>query len=155
MPLSQRSLVKPILLAGLIAGTLDMSDAVIFYYIRNHVPPIRIFQSIATGLLGPAARNGGWATAALGLALHYFIATCWAALFVVTASRVSALRRYAGPAGLVYGLFVYVAMNFVVVPLSHAPRPASLTQAIPFINAVCAIVFLIGLPISLINKRLA
>lgn len=155
MPLTQRSIVKPILLAGLVAGTLDMSDAVLFYYVRNHVPPIRIFQSIATGLLGPAARAGGWPTAALGVVLHYFIATCWAALFIVVARRVSALRRYAVPAGLVYGLLVYAAMNFVVLPLSHAAKSTGHTPAIVLINAVCAIVFCIGLPISLINKRFA
>jgi hypothetical protein len=155
MPLSQRSILKPILLAGLIAGTLDMSDAVIFYYIRNHIPPIRIFQSIAGGLLGPAARAGGWTTAALGIALHYFIATCWAALFVVVARRVTALCRYAVPAGLLYGLFVYAVMNYVVLPLSHAPKSTGHPLAINLINAVCAIVFFIGLPISLINKRFA
>lgn len=155
MRVRRRSILKPILLAGLVAGTLDMLDAVIFYNIRNNVPPIRIFQSVASGLLGPSARAGGWPTAVLGLALHFFIATCWAALFILIARRVTALRRYALPAGLLYGLFVYAAMNYVVLPLSHAAKSTPHTPPIVLINAVCAIVFFIGLPIAIINKRFA
>jgi len=39
------------------------------------VPAQRILQSVAAGLLGDASFEGGAATAALGLALHFLIAT--------------------------------------------------------------------------------
>jgi len=67
---------------------------------------MRLLQSIAAALLGKSAYSGGWPTAALGLALHFLIATCWAALFILVARSVSALRRYAVPSGMVYGLIV-------------------------------------------------
>src|SRR3954467_10076656 len=56
-------------------GTLDILDAIVFFGIRNHLGPQRIFQSIAAGLLGKAALSGGMATAMLGGILHLEIAT--------------------------------------------------------------------------------
>ena len=66
-------LMRAILTAGLIAGTLDILDAFIFYGFRG-VSPVRILQSIAAGLLGRASFQGGAKTALLGAALHYLIA---------------------------------------------------------------------------------
>jgi hypothetical protein len=152
MPLSSRSLSKPILFAGLVAGTLDISDALIFYYIRSNVAPMRLLQGIASGVLGKQAFSGGWGTAALGLALHFLIATIWAALFILAARSLPVLRRYAIPCGIAYGCVVYVVMNYVVVPLSrsHGTPPHA---TVPLINAIAALVFCIGIPIALINKR--
>ena len=53
-----------ILWAGLIAGTLDITDALVFYGLRG-VPPVRLPQNIASGLLGRDAFQGGVGTAAL------------------------------------------------------------------------------------------
>ena len=58
---------------GLIGGILDISDALIFSGLRG-VPPERLLQGIARGLLGARAMQGGWAAAILGLALHFLIA---------------------------------------------------------------------------------
>ncbi|MCU1262873.1 MAG: hypothetical protein JWO80_5758, partial [Bryobacterales bacterium] len=55
----------PILWGGLIAGILDITDALVFFGLRG-AKPIRILQSIAAGLLGPKAFKGGVGTAALG-----------------------------------------------------------------------------------------
>src|ERR1700756_1467286 len=66
-----------ILWGGLIAGTMDITAAVLTYKIRNNVPPIRILQSVASGLLGKDAFTGGAPTAALGLFLHFVIAFIW------------------------------------------------------------------------------
>lgn len=150
--MARNSLAKPILLAGLVAGTLDILDAIIFYKVRSNVPPIRILQSVASGLLGRDAFAGGMKTAAIGLAIHFCIATCWAALFVLIARSVPALRRYAVAGGIVYGLIVYAIMNYLVLPQTHA-RPLPTQASIVVLNGVCAIVFCIGLPIALINRR--
>ena len=72
-----------LLFGTLTVGTLDILDAIVFFGIRNHVAPIRIFQSIAAGLLGRAAFSGGIRTALLGALLHYFIAFSIVAVFVV------------------------------------------------------------------------
>jgi hypothetical protein len=52
----------------LVVGALDAIDAVVFFGLRG-VTPIRIAHSIAAGLLGRAAFQGGLATAALGVGL--------------------------------------------------------------------------------------
>jgi hypothetical protein len=150
----RRSLATPIIIAGLVAGTLDILDPIIFYSIRSNTPPIRIMQSVASGLLGRSAFAGGTRTAAIGLAIHFCIALTWAAIFVFTARAFPVFRRFAVTSGLIYGLFIYAVMNFLILPFTHAgvmnhhPR-------ILLINAVAAIVFLVGLPISFINKRFA
>ena len=51
---------RAILYGTLVVGTLDISDAILFFGLHNHVPPSRIFHTIAGGLLGrEAARAGG------------------------------------------------------------------------------------------------
>ncbi len=44
---------------GLACGVLDITQACIAWGIQNQVPPQRIFQSVASGLLGPKAFQGG------------------------------------------------------------------------------------------------
>ena len=45
-------------IGGLIAGALDITDAIVFYYFRG-VPPVSILQSIASGLLGAEGAAAG------------------------------------------------------------------------------------------------
>src|ERR1700754_2521362 len=77
---------KAIVWGGLIAGTLDITGACGASWLRAGVVPVRVFQSVATGLLGAAAYTGGTKTAVLGLVLHFFIATVWTIVFYL-ASR--------------------------------------------------------------------
>ena len=64
MPNTTPFRIRAILWAGLIAGTLDITDALVFYGLRG-VPPVRLLQNIASGLLGRDAFQGGVGTAAL------------------------------------------------------------------------------------------
>src|ERR1043166_8218531 len=50
---------------GLACGFLDITQACVAWGIQNHLPPMRIFQSVASGLLGPKSFQGGTKTAAL------------------------------------------------------------------------------------------
>ena len=52
-----------LLAGGVFVATLDALFAIGFWYLRNAVPPMRILQSIAAGLLGEASFSGGVATA--------------------------------------------------------------------------------------------
>lgn len=140
----------PILTGGLIAGTLDITAAIVVYAFRG-VRPVRILQSVASGLLGPAAFTGGAATAALGLALHFLIATTAAAVYTLASRRLRALVRQPLPWGALYGVAVYLFMNFVVLPLSAMRRqPFALEMAaiMVTIHIVC-----VGLPIALAVRR--
>jgi hypothetical protein len=139
-----------IALTALLIGTLDIADAIIFYAIRG-VAPIRILQGIASGLLGRTAFSGGARTALLGLALHFFIAATVATIYIL-ASRSLPLSRHPLLYGTLYGVAVYIVMNYVVLPLSHIGlRP--LPPLIPLINGVAALIFCIGIPTALIARR--
>jgi hypothetical protein len=142
---------RALLFGTLTVGTLDILDAIVFFGIRSHVPPIRIFQSIAAGLLGRASFSGGLRTAILGGALHYFIAFMIVAAFFVLSRYVTILRRQPILSGVVYGISVYLFMNFVVLPLSNAGSPS---RALPVVfNGLLIHVFGVGLPSALFAAR--
>jgi uncharacterized membrane protein YagU involved in acid resistance len=110
--------------------------------------PIGILHSIAGGLIGKtAAQQGGLATAALGLVLHFVIATGAAAVFWFASRRFSALTKHAVTSGLVFGAAVYVFMKSVVLPLSayHAPVWPLSFELIPILGHM----LFVGLPIAL------
>jgi hypothetical protein len=144
--------VKAILVAGLVAGTCDILDPILIWTPRG-VTVTRIFQSVATGLLGRAAFTGGLPTALLGAFLHFFIATGWAAVFVAISLRVPALRRKPLLYGPLFGLCVYVAMYYVVLPLSASGARAQWTPWALFNNIGIHMIG-IGLPIALIASRM-
>jgi hypothetical protein len=146
-----RNLLLCVLAAGLIAGTLDIVYAIGFWGLKG-VPAQRIGQSIAAGVLGKDAFGGGNATAALGLALHYFIATMMAAAYALVARRWPALVARPVRYGLLYGLLLYVLMTYVVVPLSAAPGGGA-TDTLWIVCSVVAHALLVGLPIALIVRR--
>jgi len=115
----KRHAASAIVIGGLVVGTLDAVFATTFWGLRD-VPAIRIFHSIAAGLLGKASFEGGIATAWLGAGLHYFIATMMVLAYYLVAKRYRVLSQWPIAYGLAYGLFLYVFMQYVVVPLSAA-----------------------------------
>lgn len=140
-----------ILWGGLIAGSMDITAACLTYKIRNNVPPIRILQSVASGLLGKGAYDGGANTAALGLFLHFVIAFGATTAFYLVSRKMPWLVQHAVIAGILYGMFVQQFMQQVVLPLSafHKP-PFNLTALI--IGLITHIVC-VGLPIALSVKK--
>src|SRR5829696_7418542 len=116
---------QTILLGGLIAGTLDITAACLQAWLRASVTPIRVARYIASAALGPSALAGGNKTAALGFAFHYLIATTATAVFYFASRKLRFLVERPISMGLLYGVFVWLFMNFVVVPLSKLGfRPA-------------------------------
>ena len=83
------SAAKAILIGGSIAGACDILYAIIYSWLARGTPPVKILQSVASGLLGKAAFEGGWLTAELGLFLHFFIAISAAVIFYFAAHRMS------------------------------------------------------------------
>ena len=142
-----------VLAGGAVAGTLDITYACTFWAVKRGVPAQRIMQSVAAGLLGEASFTGGRATAALGLALHYFIAISMAVVYYLVARRWPLLWQRPVACGVAYGLLLYGIMNFVVVPLSAA-RPGSKDPVWIVLSSVVH-AFLIGVPIALFVRRAA
>lgn len=137
---------RALLYGTLAVGILDLLDAVVFFGLRG-VQPIRIFQSIASGLLGRAAFSGGMASAALGIALHFFIAFLIVAAFFLASRRLPALVRAPILSGLIYGIGAYIVMQYIVIPLSAAGTGRFSWPV--FVNGVLIHMFGVGLPASL------
>jgi hypothetical protein len=142
-----------LLIGTLAVGILDILDAFVFFGMRG-APPIRILQSIAAGVLGRSSFRGGWATAALGLALHFFIAFVVVLVFMAASRRLGLLTRHPVAAGLVYGVAVYLVMTFVVVPASAAGGGGPPAWAVA-VNGVLIHMFGVGLPASLAARAAA
>jgi hypothetical protein len=150
---TSRRPLRTIVIAGLVAGALDISYAFIIWGLRG-VTPIRIGQSIASGLLGrEAAVGGGTATGLFGLLLHFTMATIIAAIFYFAARNIRLLVDRAVPFGIAYGLVTYGVMNYVVLPLSAIGAVGDSGPAYIRITGVLVHMFLIGLPIALITRK--
>ena len=144
---------QPILLGGAIAGSLDLSGAFVTAWLRTGTTPVQILHFVASGLLGDSSFNGGAKTAALGAAFHYFIATTVTTIYFLASRKIKFLTDQPVVAGLLYGIAVYLFMNFVVLPISRVPRgnPTLIGRLI----GMLVIMFCIGLPIALIVRRFA
>jgi len=140
-----------VLLGGLVAGTFDITYACTFWYLKRGVLPTRVFQSVASGLLGDASFTGGWRTAALGLVLHYGIATSMAITYYLLARRWSELWQRPLLYGPLYGVLLYGVMNYIVVPLSAA-NPGSRNLAWVVLS-IAVHAFLIGTPCAIFARR--
>lgn len=136
---------------GLIAGLCDITYAIGFWAWRG-VAATRVLQSVASGLLGASAFDGGTPVAALGLGLHFSIATIFAFAFYAASTRFPALTRRAALSGAVYGFLIFWSMNLVVLPLSAFPRPVSFAP-LPTITGLIVHVFLVGVPIAVAARR--
>lgn len=145
--------LRAILFAGLTAGVLDLTSAFIVTAFRSGKYE-QMLQSIASGWLGASSFTGGTTTAALGFLTHFVIAFVWTIIFYAASRKIKFLTAQPIVSGILYGIFVYVMMYHVIVPLSAAPftmphSPEMIALNV-FIHIVC-----IGLPIALIVRRFA
>ena len=133
-----------ILVGGLIVGVLDLTYAILVYSPKR---PIRIPQTIASGVLGLQSYNGGVPAAALGVFLHFVIAVGAATVYYLASRKLEILVHRAVLMGLLYGAVVYFFMHLIVVPLSAAPK-----GHMPLIYQACEFVWHwvgVGLPLAL------
>lgn len=148
-PPGPHSALKAILWGGLLAGLGDY-----FFAHFNHGWRLGVFQNVAGALIGlKIARAGGVPMYLLGTALHFLIGVIWAALFWGLSRRLPALLKYAVPAGLLYGLAVYLGMHCVVLPLSALQVPLKLPPLVSW--PATAHLLLVGLPIALAARKFA
>lgn len=142
---------RAVLYGGLVAGTLDLTYALIANAMRG-VEPVRIMQSISSGLWGSGAYSQGAASAALGVALHFLMMFVICGIYYAASRRLSILTERPIVMGLAYGVAVYVVMNFVVLPLSAFPHQLSYTPSSVAVGSA-AMLFCVGIPIALIVRR--
>jgi len=139
------------LIGGAIGGSLDLTYAIVISAMRG-TPPLRLLQSVATGLLGSAAYEGGVPTAMLGFVLHFCMALLMAAAFYLLSRHWTWLVHRPVIAAVLYGAFLYPFMQFVVLPLSAYPHQFVFRPGFFALNLLVHM-FLMALPIALATRR--
>jgi hypothetical protein len=140
---------KPVLIATLVCGTLDILLAVILTTIRGRQIP-DMLRYVASGPF-PHATEWSTAGAVLGLAVHLGL------MAVMVGSLSLLVRSWPGlldtpwRTAIVFGLVTYLVMNWAVVPLRfHTPLPPS---PLAISTQLFAHIVLVGLPATFIARR--
>jgi hypothetical protein len=137
--------------SGLIIGCLDAMAASLQAYITRGVTPDKVFVFVASGAFGQSAYEGGNIIALVGLAFHFIFAIGWTFLFFFTYQKATILQSNKILVGMSYGIFIWLMMNFVVIPLSLiGVRPFNLVSA--SIQIVIHL-FVIGVPIAYLTSK--
>lgn len=121
-PLSR--LVRAGLLTGILDGLFSSVLSVAFY----DSTVTRLFQGVASTLLGKGAIDGGTTPALVGVLLHFGVAFGWSAVFLFLVLRSAWIRRVLASrygvvkVAAVYGPLIWMVMSLAVIPLLlHRP----------------------------------
>jgi hypothetical protein len=150
-PAGKPNAFRAIVPAWLVVGILDISSAFVIWTSRG-VSLKHGLQGLVLPLLGPATFEGGFVTAGLGLAMHFFIAFVVVVVFYLASRQIPLLGRQAFLAGALYGIAVYLVMYWIVLPAAFPKFRHSLSND-PL--AIAIHIVLIGLPTALIVRRYA
>jgi uncharacterized membrane protein YagU involved in acid resistance len=140
---------RRLLLAGLATGIVDGLFASVQTFFYNSTV-IRLWQGVASTLLGKSAYEGGTRTALIGLLMHFGVAFGWSAVFLLLYTRLTGIRRVTdSPGGVlkvaaVYGPLIWMVMSLVVIPLLVS-RPPNVT--VRWWIQLAGHIFFVGLPI--------
>jgi hypothetical protein len=142
-------MLRPIIFATLIAGTLDILSAFVFAGMAG-MTPVAVLGFVASGPFPAAGPTPAWALA--GALVHYGIMACMAAVYIVASPRFPALLRNPIPAGIGYGILLWLVMYWIVRPLRwpEMPLPHTLWG---ISNALFSHCILVGIPIALVAAR--
>lgn len=137
-----------IIKAGLLVGTLDILAAFIYYFIQTGRKDVfNVLKYVASGLFGKDAFSGGNQIVLAGLLLHYTIAFVFTLLLFSLFSKVKVFTKNKILLGTGYGVFIWMVMNLIVVPLSSiGVRPFDTVNAV---IEILILIVCIGIPLSI------
>ena len=148
--------IDTIPLGGLFIGLFDLIFAFTFYGFILRVPFLRIFQSVAAGVLGrPRAYAGGVRTFFVGIILHFVVATCIATVYYLATLMLPVLIRHPVVSGLIYGVVAYFGMKFIILPISAIGQRGPIPRWPILITEIIGHAFLVGLPVALVARKSA
>jgi len=114
--------------AGILTGLVDGLFASVLSVVFYHSTVTRLFQGVASTLLGPEAFAAGSRGALIGGLMHFGVAFGWSAVFLTALMRSTWLQRVIHSRhGVVkvaslYGPFIWIVMSLAVIPLlTHRP----------------------------------
>ena len=129
-PFNSREALYRVVCAGLATAILDGLFSSVLVVAAYGSTFSRLFQGVASMLMGSSAFTGGARTTALGVLMHCGVAFGWSALFVLVIMRSAWIRRVlASPYGAVkvasvYGPAIWLVMSLLVIPLLSRTSPA-------------------------------
>jgi len=142
-------MLKPIALATMVSGTLDILFAMLLTIIfGRHIGDM--LRYVASGPV-PAATGMGAPGAGLGLLVHFTLMALMAAAFMAIVRFRPELLATPYRTAIAFGIVTYFLMNWLVVPLRFGtPLPPKLLS---IATQVFAHIVLVGLPFTLIAAR--
>ena len=148
--MNDRSAFPTIILAAFLSGLLDLVAAIIVYsMLLNKTNALMIMQSVASGVFGKSAYSGGIKMAVIGLILHFVISLIFTLLYFFIYPRISFLRKERVLSGFIYGIFIWLVMNIIVLPVAFSGLFPSHLPSI--LIGIIIVIVAVGMPVSIIT----
>lgn len=148
----RKNILPAILWAGLLAGTLDIVAALIHFYLRTNRDPVFVFQYIASSLFGNKAYSGETSMILAGAILHYLVAYSFTVFFFLIYPRIKLMSASIVITGVIYGLFTWLVMNKLVLPLTKVVLPVK-TDPIQMTISILILIGAIGIPLAYLARK--
>jgi len=147
--MTNQSIVKPIAIATLISGALDIGFAMILtVWFGRHIPDMLRF--VASGPI-PSATEMGMNGAILGLVVHFALMAIMATVFMLLVRSRPQWLDKPWLTAVVFGLVTYVVMNLIVVPVRFdAPLPP---KPLSIATQLFAHIVLVGLVMTYVARK--
>jgi hypothetical protein len=143
---SNKLLFQRILLAGIIAGALDAAAAIIDFYVATGKNPAGIFKYIASGVFGKQAHLSSQSMVIFGVLFHFLIAIIFSAFYFWIYPGIKFLHKNKFASAVLYGVFVWLVMNLVVVPLTITH--ALTFQTLDVLKGIIILIVCVGMPVT-------
>jgi len=146
-------LIKKVLVAGLIVGTLDIIAAFIDASLSFHSTPGKVLNGIAGGAIGSENADGSFLMIVFGLLIHFFIVYSYTFSFYFIYPSIKKVIGNNIGIGILYGLFIWATMRFIVLPtLSQVQfAPFKITKAF---KPMLILIGAIGIPLSVMMSSI-
>ena len=128
--LNSRDALSRLFRAGLMTAIIDGLFSSVLSVAAYDSTVSRLFQGVASTLVGSWAFTGGARTTALGVLIHCGVAFGWSAIFVFGFMRLAWIRsvlasRYGTlKIASVYGPAIWLVMSLLIIPLLLRRPPA-------------------------------
>lgn len=146
----QRPAWSRLIVAGVATAVADGLFASVLSRFFYGSTVTRLWQNVASVLLGKSAFEGGMRTALIGLAMHVAVAFFWSAVFLLLFTYWRWIRDAGLKIAVIYGPFVWLVMSLVVIPLLMK-RPPNIT--VRWWVQLIGHIFFVGLPIVASIRR--
>ena len=152
----RRSFFASALIAGLIAGALDITAACIQAYSKTGTTPSQVLKYVASGAVDPKTFSNDAMLTVVGLIVHFIIAISFTFFFFFLAKQIPLLVKYPIPVGILYGVFVWGTMRFIILPYISRLNQKPIVGQEAIKNAAIAagiIVVCVGIPVVLLARK--